>query len=159
MLRSNLDTLIESIKVHEGYSSQPYTCTEGFLTIGYGRNLQSNGITQYEADMMLKNDLYKIDSYLGKRLPLDELPQNVYEVLLEMGYQLGIKGLLGFEKTIDHIENAEYLEASEEMLRSKWAFQTPTRAKKLSKKMAQGVEQCQEDTTEATSKEEAEKLF
>ncbi len=33
------DNLIESIKVHEGFSSTVYRCTSGVLTIGWGRAL------------------------------------------------------------------------------------------------------------------------
>ena len=36
---------IELIKYHEKYRRFPYRCTAGKLTIGYGWNLDDNGIT------------------------------------------------------------------------------------------------------------------
>ena len=50
-----------------------------------------------------------------------------------MCYQLGLAGFSKFKKTISYIEKKNYKEASKEMLDSKWAKQTPNRAKKLSK--------------------------
>ena len=49
-----------------------------------------------------------------------------------MCYQLGLGGFSKFKKTISYLEKENYLEASKEMLDSKWAKQTPNRAKKLS---------------------------
>ena len=41
---------VEQIKKHEGYKQYPYYCTGGKLTIGYGRNLDENGINEEEAE-------------------------------------------------------------------------------------------------------------
>lgn len=41
----------------EGLRLKPYHCTAGKLTIGYGRNLDDNGISEEEALSMLRNDI------------------------------------------------------------------------------------------------------
>ena len=62
-------------------------------------------------------------------------PDVIKEVVIEMCYQLGLGGFSKFKKTISYLEKKNYLEASKEMLDSKWAKQTPNRAEDLSKIM------------------------
>jgi lysozyme len=52
-----------------------------------------------------------------------------------MCYQLGVKGFSKFRKTIALLNSGDYIMASEEMLDSKWAVQTPNRAIEMSKKV------------------------
>ena len=52
-----MEALIDSIKRHEGLRLFPYNDTTGHLSIGYGRNLTSNGISTQEAEIMLKSDI------------------------------------------------------------------------------------------------------
>ena len=59
-------------------------------------------------------------------------PDIIKEVVVEMCYQLGLGGFSKFKKTIFYLEKENYLEASKEMLDSKWSKQTPNSAKKLS---------------------------
>ena len=60
------------------------------------------------------------------------MPEDGRDVIYEMCYQLGVTGVSKFKKTLAYIENSEYKMASKEMLDSKWARQTPNRAKRLS---------------------------
>src|SRR6476659_6676021 len=52
---------LELIKKFEGFSSKPYKCCAGFLTIGYGHKIRSNEkyerISEMEANQMLQKDL------------------------------------------------------------------------------------------------------
>ena len=57
-------------------------------------------------------------------------------VVVEMCYQLGLRGFSKFKKTIYYLETEQYEEASIEMLDSLWAKQTPNRAKELSAEIA-----------------------
>lgn len=58
---------------------------------------------------------------------------DLQDAFVEWVYQLGLKGVFGFVKSLELIENYDYLCASEEVLKSRWAKQTPKRAKALSK--------------------------
>lgn len=58
---------------------------------------------------------------------------DLQDAFVEWVYQLGLKGVFGFVKSLELIENYDYLCASEEVLNSRWAKQTPKRAKALSK--------------------------
>ena len=55
-----------------------------------------------------------------------------------MAFQMGIAGLMGFRNTLATIERGDYQRAGDEMLMSKWATQTPNRAKRLSEQMKTG---------------------
>lgn len=113
--------LKESIKRFEGLELKPYKCPAGKLTIGYGRNLEDNGITTHEANLMLENDLLNVKLELQDKLPvfnkLDDVRQNV---LIEMAYNMGVPKLLGFKNTIAFLKKNDFQSASKEMLNSKW---------------------------------------
>jgi lysozyme len=55
-----------------------------------------------------------------------------------MAFQLGTDGLLGFKNTLALIRDGKYAEAADAMLFSKWAQQTPARAKRMSEQMRSG---------------------
>ena len=55
-----------------------------------------------------------------------------------MAYQMGVKGLLSFTNTLKYIENEHYIEAASNMLKSKWATQTPNRARRHALVMSTG---------------------
>ena len=126
----------ELLKKHEGLRLKPYRCTAGKLTIGYGRNLEERGITEEEADMMLQNDIDWFTNQLRRELSwFDSKPEVVKTVLVNMSFNLGVGGLLGFKNTLKAIEQGRYKDASEMMLKSMWARQVGSRAKELSEMM------------------------
>ena len=55
-----------------------------------------------------------------------------------MAYNMGVTGLLKFKNTLKNIENEKYIEASNQMLDSKWAKQVKGRAQELAAQMAGG---------------------
>jgi lysozyme len=134
----NHEPMIEQIKRHEGFRDKPYFCSEGYKTIGYGTNLETRGLTEQEAEMLLLNDLAKIDSYLEKTGLLNGLNEARQAVLFNMCYQLGINGFSKFKNTIYYIAQGRYEDAAKEMLNSRWSMQTPSRAKELSEQMRTG---------------------
>lgn len=87
---------------------------------------------------MLEYRLKKTEKALARRIPgiWGNAPEAVRNILADMSYNLGVGGLLKFKKTLKHIEAGDYVAASVEMLRSKWALQTGSRAIRLSEKMA-----------------------
>ena len=53
----------------EGIELFPYMCSENKLTIGVGRNLESNGISEAEAMLLLENDIDISVIQLKSKLP------------------------------------------------------------------------------------------
>jgi lysozyme len=154
------DQLINILKKHEGERFQVYDCPAGYPTIGVGRNLETKGltkeecdylklgvyernsviaklevrgITQEESDYLLSNDIDYVTNQLSKRLfRFNSLPEQAKIVLIDMAFNLGVDGLLKFNKTLSLINSGKYKEASKEMLNSKWAKQVGNRAYELS---------------------------
>lgn len=126
-------TIAELLEKHEGYRRFVYKDTVGKLTVGIGRNLEDRGLTHEEALYLLNNDIMDFTKQLSIKLPwFNTAPDNVKLVLIDMGFNLGISGLLTFKNTLEHIKNGEYEIAAKEMLLSKWAKQVGTRAIELS---------------------------
>jgi lysozyme len=55
-----------------------------------------------------------------------------------MAFQMGVTGLMGFKNTLALVEQGKYQDAAENMLKSKWAQQTPARAQRISNQMRTG---------------------
>lgn len=123
----------------EGVRNYPYKDTVGKLTIGVGRNLDGVGIHDDEAYLMLANDIQDAMRSLDKHLPWwRELAEVRQRVLVNMCFNLGITGLLGFKNTLAMIKTGKYTEAAAAMLNSKWAGQVGARAQRLAEQMAKG---------------------
>ena len=133
------NTLLERLVLHEGLRLKPYRCTKGRLTIGVGRNLEDKGLSKEEAFFLLKNDILEVQNECEKHFKFfNQLNQTRQEVLLEMAFNLGIKGLKGFKKFLKALDEKDYLTASKEMLNSKWALEVKGRAKRLALLMQKG---------------------
>ena len=139
-----IEQLTEQLRRDEGTRTTAYKDSMDFLTIGVGRLIDSRkpgaGLRPDEIDYLLRNDINDRVQALTKALPmlfpkLDEARQGV---LVNMAFQLGTAGLLGFKSTLALIAAGKYAEASEQMLKSKWATQTPARAKRLAEQMKTG---------------------
>jgi len=135
-----MDRIKEQLVRHEGLRLKPYRCTAGKLTIGIGRNLDDRGISQKEAYAMLERDIQDCEQWLIDEIPeiynkLDEVRQ---AVLLNMCFNLGIKGLLGFNNTLAFITSGDWERAANSMLVSKWAKQVGCKAIELSELMRKG---------------------
>jgi len=135
-----LELIKEQLVRHEGLRLTPYRCTADKLTIGIGRNLDDCGISQSEAYIMLINDIMNCEKQLQAKIPdiyngLDEVRKSV---LLNMCFNLGISGLLGFKNTLAFVKAGDWERAANNMLVSKWAKQVGRRAIELSELMRKG---------------------
>ena len=135
-----MDRIKEQLVRHEGLRLKPYRCTAGKLTIGIGRNLDDSGISQSEAYIMLINDIMNCEKQLQAKIPdiyngLDEVRKSV---LLNMCFNLGVSGLLGFKNTLAFVKAGDWERAANNMLVSRWAKQVGRRAIELSELMRKG---------------------
>jgi lysozyme len=135
--------LTRQLKGDEGVKPQAYQDHLGFWTIGVGRLVDTrkpgSGLRPEEITFLLNNDIDDRINVLGRRLPwflqLDAARQGV---LLNMSFQLGVDGLLGFKNTLRLVERGDYAQAADNMLLSKWAQQTPERARRMAEQMRSG---------------------
>lgn len=124
----------------EDFRQYPYKDLTGHETIGYGRNLRINGISQDEALILMENDLMKAEEELWKTFPgYEKLSDARKVVLIDMAFNLGIEGFMQFRGMILAIDANDFDKAAEEMLESLWATQTKSRAIQLAMIMRTGV--------------------
>lgn len=138
-------SLIESIKVNEGFRANIYQCTAGVDTVGYGFNVNyleedelalNNGVvepmTPEVAHKILELKLEKLKAALIREFSwVEQKPVIVQEALLEMAYQLGIPKMKSFSQTLIYIKEDNYQQAAINLRKSKWAKQTPKRVENL----------------------------
>lgn len=125
--------IIEQLQRDEGLRLLAYRDTRGFLTIGYGRNLDAEGISKDEATYMLQQDIIHWGQLLTKNLPwftaLDSVRQGV---LLNMCHNLGLGGLLSFKRFLLLMASGLYDAAATDLESNhKWMTQVGTRAQRL----------------------------
>ncbi len=130
----------ELIKVHEGYRSHPYRCTSGKLTIGYGRNLEDNGITVEEASIMLKHDVACAVSDLRANIEdFEDLDYARKAALVDLCFNMGINRLLKFRKMLAALKVKDYETAAKELLNSRYAKQVKGRANTIANIIETGI--------------------
>ena len=137
MIPKELQEIVDDIKRHEGFESKVYECSEGYDTIGYGFAIKDLVIDKDVADLILMKKLHILLQRIIVAFPwIKDIDEIAKKVVINMCYQLGIRGFSKFKKTIYYLETEQYEEASIEMLDSLWAKQTPNRAKELSAEIA-----------------------
>ena len=134
-----LTKAIDMLKKHEGLMLKPYRCTAGKLTIGYGRNIKDNGITEEEALIMLIADTITAEQELCEIFKdYDLFSDNRKIALIDMIFNLGKPRFLLFDKTIGLIKSGDWESAAGEALDSRWADQVGKRAITISEMLRQG---------------------
>lgn len=131
--------LREMLKRHEGLRLKPYLCPSGKYTIGYGRNLEDNGITLMEANIMLSEDISRVlQECTNAFVWFNAISIERQDVVADMAYNLGMTRLLKFKKFLSAMSAQDYVRAAQEMLDSRYAQQVPMRARELARMMVTG---------------------
>jgi lysozyme len=160
--------LIADLIIDEGLELFPYKCTAGKLSIGIGRNLDDNwltndelffigikektkediikrlyekGITKGDAMYLCENDVDNVVKQLRKNFFAwyDLAPEPIQRASCNLCFNIGINRLLGFKKTIAFLKEKKYEEASKEILNSKWASQVGQRSTRISNLIKQAI--------------------
>ena len=125
--------LLNRIKHHEGFRKSVYQCTEGYDTIGYGFAIKDLEMDEDIAEEILLRKVEKLIKRVRSKFDwLDSVPREVQGVLVEMSYQMGLSGVSKFKKALHAMQMFQWKLAATELLDSRWAKQTPNRAKELS---------------------------
>src|SRR5688572_27035936 len=119
---NNIRSLLE---LHEGRVPHAYQDSLGFWTIGVGHLIdrrKGGRLPDRMIDALLDHDIASHSSELYRALPwaadLDPVRQ---AVLVDMTFNLGINGLLGFKNTLAAVESKQWDKAAAGMLASRWA--------------------------------------
>lgn len=135
---------LKLIKEAEGFSGSIYLCPAGYQTIGYGRNIETNPLSNKErlqcfessdgirvskntAEDWLKDEVLRIvdrvqdESYFKNLDPLRQA------VIIDLIYNLGFKKFQSFKKCIQALKDFNFGIASEELKDSRWFNQVGNR--------------------------------
>lgn len=130
-----IEDLIEKIIFEEGDSPRIYECTRGKLTIGAGINLEAQEMPEEVRNFWLRMIVEDIVQELNRRLYLSNNiactnNRQVFIVLVDMAYQMGLDGLFKFTKMLAALKTKNYKLGAKELLASNYATQTPNRARR-----------------------------
>tara|TARA_B100001057_G_C22634967_1_gene865867 strand:+ start:346 stop:777 length:432 start_codon:yes stop_codon:yes gene_type:complete len=132
--------LKKRIKVNEGFSPRPYKDQLGYLTIGYGHLILSKEkifskkqLNKKEFEKIFEKDFKKALSNFNEKLKPFVSNKKEAELLIEMVFQLGIKGCLKFKNLLKNMKKGNKHIVCFEMMESLWYKQTPYRVKALIK--------------------------
>ena len=148
----NLEKLKEEVIDDEGFKGVIYLDHLGHPTVGVG-HLITHYDPEYDQPVgtviplervldLLDADLERAVRGVQSLFPyLDELPEDVQHILVNMAFQLGTVGLSKFVNFEHALYERDFKRAAKEMLDSKWATQTPNRAKRLADRMRAAQEE------------------
>ena len=130
--------LLDQIKEHEGLVLKPYKCPVGKLTIGYGHNLQDNGLSQSACEYILIEDIEEAKKNLYAVFTKDffnSLKDNQKIAIIDMMFNLGLSKFLTFKKFIKAVKERNWDKASVEMIHSKAYIQAKRRYQLLAEQI------------------------
>jgi len=131
--------LIRQLKRHEGMKLKPYKCTAGKLTIGIGRNLDDVGISEDEAETLLRHDIIEASKQLLNAFPwMANLNDARISAMINFTFNVGIGTVKKFKITLGHMKNHAFEEAAAEMLTSRWSEQVGDRSIEITDQIRTG---------------------
>tara|TARA_Y100000768_G_scaffold225407_1_gene170208 strand:+ start:68 stop:511 length:444 start_codon:yes stop_codon:yes gene_type:complete len=106
------------IKKFEGCRLESYRCSANVLTIGYGHTggvLETDVITQDDADKLLEEDIAKFENYVNDNV-IVELNQSQFDALVAWTFNLGV-GNLRQSTMLRKLNEGDYQSVPSEMNR------------------------------------------
>lgn len=131
--------LIDQLSRDEGRRPHIYTDTVGKITGGVGRNLSDVPFSDDEIDLMLANDIKRVQDALAQfqwYAMMDDVRQGA---IANMAFNLGVADLLHFPHLIAALSQQDWATAAAEMADSLWAKQVGARAVRLEAQIRSGT--------------------
>jgi lysozyme len=139
----NLAKLREQLKIDEGVKYEVYDDHLGYKTFGIGHLVKTTDeeygapvgtpVSEERVNSVFDED---VETYINESKKvfsnLEDMPQEVQQVIVNMCFNMGAPRLSQFKKFIKAIHDEDWKTASVEMLDSRWAKQVGERANRLS---------------------------
>lgn len=111
-----------AIKRYEPLRLIPDRVAAGMLMLGYRRNIEEQGITQVEADVMLFNDVQDVMAKIRPQtFPLmSRLNDARLAVVLHLAFVMGVDEVRSLDGFWNAIRSNDFEGASEELMLSEW---------------------------------------
>ena len=138
----NLEQLQHELAIDEGCKLEIYLDHLGYKTVGIGHLITEDDelygfevgttVSQEHVDDLFHEDIQRTvrDCELLYS-DFNDLPEEAQLCIANMCFQLGRPRLSKFKKMKMAVDNRDWVEASRQMLDSRWAKQTPNRAMRL----------------------------
>lgn len=131
----------------EGRVPSAYQDSLGYWTIGVGRLIDASRggrLSEAEIDFLLANDIRACIADLQGSAMLQPAWARCHDnaarvvALVSMRFQLGRSGLEGFAMMLQCLARGDFAGAAAQALDSRWARQTPARARRIARMLARG---------------------
>lgn len=124
---------------HDNGNHKVYKCPAGYLTAGWGHNLDAHGIDDSTAERWLNDDLMKAQRECEEKIAAwDKLNAARKSVLIDMLFNMGWPTLYKFKNFLAALDSEDWNEAAAQMEDSKWFRQVGKRAEILQEMMISG---------------------
>ena len=139
----DIERLKKQVIANEGIRKTAYKDTLNNWTIGVGHLIKlpdeeyllDKELTDLEVDQIFITDLNQAIDDARKFIDADSIPDEAFEVVVDMAFNLGLPKLMAFQNFQQALRDKDFVKASYEMLDSLWAKQLPNRSKRLAKIM------------------------
>ena len=143
----NVEKFTEEIKRDEGVKYEVYLDHLGLPTCGIGHLIQSTD-PEHGLEVGTKIDEERVNELFDEDIQVtiqeckylyndfDDFPEEAQRIIANMMFNLGRPRLSRFLKMKQHVDNRDFVSASEEMKNSKWYRQVTNRAQRLCDRMA-----------------------
>ena len=137
--QENLEALKVQLICHEGFATVPTKNCLGELSIGFGRNLYQQGVSEYEAEWMLERDIVQLQEEVSQAFPIfNQLSEVRKLVLLNIAFTIRIAGLKAQRKLLAALCVEDFTIAANEILHTNWIPGCLDRKEELSMMMKAG---------------------
>jgi len=133
-----INELVNQLMIDEGSVTNDngrhiaYLCPADKWTIGYGIEVQDHGLSEKEAEDLLRQRVMAVVDEVHMNYPfIKSAPLPIKLSFYNMAYNLGITRLSKFKKMIAALEATDYLTASKEAKDSQWYNQVGERAERI----------------------------
>lgn len=158
----NMERLKEQLILHEGYRNKVYKDTEDIPTIGIGFNLYrkdapfllescganyeevvsgNQSLTDDQIDFLfnytIKDSIQSVEAVISNYHELSDVRKRV---LIDMCFNLGLRGFSKFKNTRKAVEEYRFSDAATLMKQSLWCGQVKSRCKRLTEMMLTNVD-------------------
>ena len=145
----NTETLLQlrdEIKIDEGYKNEIYICSANKATVGVGHMILESD-PEYGLEVGTHVDDERVSELFDQdiKTTLNEctllyddfytLPDEAQKIIANMMFNIGRPRLSKFKKMKEAVDNRDWVEASNQMMDSRWYKQVPNRAERLVQRM------------------------
>ena len=136
--------LLTQLRRDEGVRYEPYQDSLGYMTVGCGHKLLPTDqfvypLTDGGVNEILVRDVADKIFHLGQYPWFNKLDECRQGALINMAFNLGVYGLLGFPHALSAIASGDWKTAHDQMLDSLWAKEVGPRATRLATQILTGV--------------------